>query len=84
MITTQEKINLLSTPSWSYREIMLYFNVSKTTAIKIKNRAIKEKKGGVQFGSHLAKTDSILSLYGTTRENEIQIVKNAQYEKEEL
>lgn len=70
--TNQELKNLLLQPAWSYAEIMKYRDCSKPTAIRIKDRAIKEFKGGVPYGSHLAKTDSVLALFGTTIENEIK------------
>lgn len=66
--------------SWSYIEIMEYFKVCKTTAIKIKNRAIKEHNGSIAYGSNLAKTDSILALYGTSRKEELNALINF-YEK---
>ena len=50
---------------------MQYIGVSKATAIKIKNRAIKEYNGAVSFGSHLVKTDAVLALYATTRSHEL-------------
>ena len=69
------KIELLQMPTWTYREIMLYVGVkSKTTAIRIKDRAIKENGGGVPFGSKYVKTDSVLALYGTSRKQELACI----------
>ena len=69
------RAELLSMPTWTYREIMLYLGVkSKTTAIRIKARAIKENGGGVPFGSKYVKTDSVLALYGTSRKQELACI----------
>jgi hypothetical protein len=81
MLTVFEKMSLLSSPTWSYQEIMKYFEVCKSTALKIKKRAIKEKNGGIKYGSNLVKTDSVLSLYGTSREHEILILNKINEEK---
>ena len=68
------KEDLILMPCWTYREIMEYFGIkSKTTAIKIKNRAIKDQFGSVPYGSQFVKTDSVLALYGTSREREIRL-----------
>ena len=75
MINLTTKQELLSKPFWSYRDIMQYLNVSKTTAISIKKRAIKEKSGGVEYGDNFVKADSVLKLYGTSRSEEIEAVK---------
>jgi len=69
------KLDLLALPAWTYREIMLYLGVkSKTTAIRIKARAIKENGGGVPFGSKYVKADSVLALYGTSRKQELACI----------
>lgn len=75
MIEPSQKLLLISKPSWTYQDIMSYLNVSKATAIKIKKRAIKECGGAVKFGDNFVLTDSVLSLYGSSRENEIKILK---------
>lgn len=64
-------------PAWTYHEIKEYFSniKSKTTAIRIKQRAIKEMNGAVPYGTEYVKTDSVLALYGTTREKELSIIK---------
>ena len=69
--------DLIALPCWTYREIMRYDDKikSKATAIKIKERAIKEENGAVKYGSQYAKTDSVLALYGTSRLNEITVLR---------
>lgn len=69
------KADLLNMPAWTYREIMLYTGVkSKTTAIRIKDRAIRENGGSVPFGTKYVKTDSVLALYGTSRKQELACI----------
>jgi len=72
----RKTFELLIKPTWSYKEIMAWCYVSKTTAIKIKDMAIKENDGGVQYGSHLVKTDAVLAYYGTTREKELKLYRD--------
>lgn len=73
---------LLRMPAWTYREIMDYLDVkSKTTAIRIKQRAIDEKDGAVPFGTKYAKADSVLALFGTSREAELALLERKQNEE---
>lgn len=81
MISTANKINLLSKNVWSYRDIMDYFGVSKPTAIKAKNTAIKCYGGKVSYGSNFAKIDSVLELYSTNRLTEIKKLKEMMSEE---
>lgn len=74
-MTAAERLKEFNKNCWSYKTIMSYFDVSKATAIKIKNRAIKENHGGVTYGSQYASVDSILSLFGTTVSKEIKRLK---------
>jgi len=70
------KEELLRLPAWTYREVMEYLGVkSKTTAIRIKQRAICEQAGSVPFGAKYATTDSVLALFGTTREAELSLLE---------
>jgi len=75
----QAKYQMLTCVSWTYKEIMSYFPhiKSKTTAIKIKNRAIQECDGKVKFGDNLVLADSVLKLMGTSREKEIEVIAKA-------
>ena len=70
------KKELLSRFVWTYHEIMDYFPhvKSKTTAIRIKKRAIQEYNGSVPYGTEYVKTDSVLALFGTSREQELKII----------
>lgn len=75
----QAKYQMLTSVSWTYQDIMTYFPhiKSKTTAIKIKNRAIDECGGKVKFGDHLVLVDSVLRLMGTSQKQEIEVIAKA-------
>lgn len=72
----RKTFELLIQPTWSYKEIMAWCHVSKTTAIKIKDRAIEINDGAVQYGSNLVKTDAVLAFYGTSREQELKLYRD--------
>ena len=82
MKTKQE---LLSTPVWGLKDLMDYLGVkSKTTGIKIKERAHKEFNGRVPYGSRYVKRDAILSLIGTTAKHELEIINEEELQKREI
>lgn len=75
---------LLTMSAWTYHEIMDYFPQikSKTTAIRIKQRAINEMNGSIPYGTQYVKSDSVLALYGSSREKELSILrKESDYAK---
>jgi len=78
----QTKIGLLSKSAWSYRDIMQYFKVSAPTATNLKNRAIETYDGTVPYGSNFATTESILKLFGTSRQREIDLLNKMILEAE--
>ena len=85
MEKVKRKLDLITMPCWTYKEIMEYTGTaSKTTAIKIKNRAIKLYGGEVAYGTQYVSTNSVLMLMGTTRERELELLKGAFNEKKEL
>lgn len=73
----ETRIDLLSKSAWNYNDIMSYYPKikSRPTAIKIKDRAIKEFNGGVKYGSIYATVESVLNLFGTNREEEMKKLK---------
>jgi len=81
MNTYTHRYELALKSAWSYKDIMEWCEVSKTTAIKIKDRAISKYGGAVEYGNHLAKTDSVLQMYGTTREREIELLRKLNNEE---
>ena len=74
-LTIGQRIALLSKPTWSYRDIGLYFGYSATKAIEIKKQARQESGNLPKFDSSKATVMSILNLCGSTLENEIYKVK---------
>ena len=84
MESVVNRINLIVQPVWTYKEIMQFDNTIKSpaTAIKLKERAIKEKNGTTPYGTKYVKTDSVLALYGTSREEEIKVLRGLLNEKE--
>lgn len=76
---------LLLKPVWDYKDIMLYTNVkSKTTALAIKKKAQKYFNGFVPYGTQYVKSDSVLAIYGTSREKELKLVKGGGHCEEKL
>ena len=77
MEEVKKRINLLKKPTWTYKDILEFDTEIKSpvTALKVKERAIKEQNGGVPFGTKYVKSDSVLALYGTTREQEIKLLR---------
>ncbi len=77
--------DLLLKPVWDYKDIMLYTNVkSKTTALAIKKKAQKCFNGFVPYGTKYVKSDSVLAIYGTSREKELKLVKGGSHCEEKL
>ena len=70
-----EKVKLLLKPTWSYKDIMEYLDCKHTKAIKIKDMAIANG-GGIKYSTTLVKVDSVLELFGTTRERELSLYEN--------
>ena len=70
------KKDLLYKPVWTYKDIMEWTNVkSKTTALEIKKRAQKDFDGFVPYGSQYVKSDSVLAIFGTSRKQELDLIK---------
>lgn len=71
----EDKLEILTTPAWSLKQLMSYLGIkSRTTASRIKERAIKEYNGSVPYGNQYVKRDAILEMYGTTYEKETEIL----------
>lgn len=67
----KKKIELLTTPVWSTKDIMAYFQISKTTAYTYKNKVI-DKYGVASYGSKYVNRDYILEIFETTAEKELK------------
>ena len=70
----KKKIDLLSTPIWSVRDIATYIGKSKTTAYTIKDNVIADK-GKSKFGTIYVYRDDVLEYLGTTAEKELKTLK---------
>lgn len=76
----KDRMYLLSEPSgtWSYLEIMKYMNCSYGTARKI-IKAVEEKKGVLSWYENKSrrrvKINNVLEEFGTSREDELDILK---------
>lgn len=67
----ENKLELLTYPAWSTSQLMMYLGIkSRTTATKVKSRAIKEFDGSVPYGSQYVKRDAVLKMFGTDVVNE--------------
>lgn len=68
----KDKLELLSKPIWTRADIMLYCEVSKTQATKIKKRAVEEFDGSCPYGDSYVKVESVLALFGTNTEQQVE------------
>lgn len=79
------KTELLLKPVWDYKDIMEWSSVkSKTTALAIKKKAQKYFNGHVPYGDQFVKSDSVLAIYGTSREQELKLRKGEKSGEEKL
>lgn len=82
MSTLQRKIELLSKPAWDYKDVMEYFDIkAPNSAYKIMNSA-RANGGAIKFKNNMVTSNSVLELYGTTRTQELEILKGKNNEKE--
>jgi len=75
----KEKRELLLKPCWTFKDIQNYFECSQQKAFNIKKTASEE--GSVPYGKQYVKTDVVLKLYGTSRENELKTLNVLDDEK---
>lgn len=80
----EQKKELLLKPVWDYKDIMKYFGVKTNAAFNIKHRAQDEFDGSVKWGNGLVKTDSVLAMYGTSRKQELDILKTYENDDEDM
>ena len=82
-----ELLELLSKSVWTVNDIRIYDKDirSRQTATNIKTKAMYQFDGKVPYGNKYVKVDSVLKLYGTTREKEIENLKKIkETEKNEI
>ena len=70
MATNLTKQELLETPAWTYKDVMLYCGVKKSKAFEIIKVCKEKLNGSVRFEKHLVKRDSVLEYMGTDIERE--------------
>lgn len=74
-MTIENKLELLSTPVWTIKQIMDYTGIkSRTTATRLKERAFLKHDGKVEYGTQFVKRDAILKLLGTTIQRESEVI----------
>ena len=78
------KEELLFKPVWDYKDIMEWTGVkSKTTAISIKKTAQSKFNGFVPYGTQFVKSDSVLAMFGTSRKEELSLLRKGGTDGEE-
>ena len=75
----EEKKELLLKPVWTFTDIQKYLECSPQKAYQIKKKV--SEYGSVPYGKHLVKTDAVLALYGTSREQELKTLGVSNDEK---
>ena len=78
----QRRKELLAQPYWGYHEIAEYCDCGVTKAIQIKNQALKQFGGSIRYMSQYVTIDSVMQCIGTTRDREIEIIRNLEKESE--
>lgn len=80
-MTPQEHKELMLSPAWTYKQVMVYCQVKKSKAFEIIKVCKEQLNGKVLFDEHKVKRDSVLAYMGSSIERE-RYVQN-QLEKEE-
>ncbi len=70
-MTAEERLDSLSQPYWSYKEIMDYYNCKSTKAAEIKKKAIEKYNGAVMYHADKVGIDAVLHVMGSSLEEEI-------------
>lgn len=70
------KAALLLKVSWTTKDIQAYLGIGRDRAIKLRNKAIEEG-GAIPYKPYECKVDTVLSFFGTSREQELKIIKEA-------
>ena len=71
-MTAEERLNYLSKPYWTYKDIMDYFNCKSSKAAEIKKKALdKPYNGSVMYMTGVVHIDAVLKVMGYSLEDEI-------------
>jgi hypothetical protein len=68
----ESKKAILSKAVWNCKDIEIYCGCSRTKAYRLLNLAKDKFNGAVPLGVGYAKSDSVLALYGTSRNEEMK------------
>lgn len=79
-LTPNQRLKLLTTPNWTYKEIMQYFRWGRNKAIQVKMDACK-KGGAIRFHSDQVLSKVVLELQGIDKEEEIKLCMLANKEE---
>lgn len=71
------KVNLLTKPVWLTKDIIAYTGFGKCKSEKIKKIAVSKYGGLVKYEPSAVKSESVLNYLGTTREQELSLLKGA-------
>ena len=74
---------LLLKPMWSYLDIMEYCGCKKDKAYLYMKIAREKFGGALRYEPSMVSADSVLAIFGTTREREIEILKKGGKKLEE-
>ena len=69
------KLELLTQSVWSIKDIVEYYGCSRAKAGRVKNKAMTEKNGTTPYGEKYVLVDSVLEIYGTSRKQEIDVLR---------
>jgi hypothetical protein len=83
MNDNERRIALLSKTNWSVDDLIEFENVGRTKAYDLRRLAISNGCG-IKYNPRMINVQKYLQLTGTTREQEITVLKVAQVDPEKL
>lgn len=82
-MTAENKLDLLSTPVWTIKQVMEYTGIkSRTTATRLKEKTFKKYDGKVEYGNQYVKRDAILQILGTSIKRESEVINEILQKRE--
>lgn len=82
-MTVEKRKELLLKPNWTYHDIADYVDCGTTKAIAIKNQAAREYGGSIRYMSQCVTVDSVMQCLGTTREKELEAIRQLENKERE-
>ena len=81
-LSFEEKMKIISKPTWTCKDVVEYFNICDGHAYKL-IEDIRKEYGSAPYNQYGVLAKHVLAKYGTTREEEMRILIEAcRYEKE--